>query len=373
MTETIIRVGPAILLALALTTAARGETEKPGVPGETTAESGAATSENEQPVRKKPATSKGMESMLEQEHGVFGRRMVIEPSFTYARFDRAQLNLSGFLALDAIFLGSISVDEIEADILTYNLAGRFGWTERLQLTFGMPFVYRNTNYQSGGAGGAGTTLVEEDRSAGPRLGDVSAGFSYQLYPETRTRPDMVFSMTVKAPTGEDPYGIGVIEVENSQGNLTIPESLPSGNGVWAVSTALSFVKTVDPVVLFGNISYFYNLEEDFDDIASAAGDQPGTIKLGNSVQLGLGMALALNESTSLSISYSQRHTSNSRQKGEGGSFSTVTGSDATASLLDFGLTYAISDRLSVVTSVGAGLTADAADVQFTMKLPYVFY
>ena len=57
----------------------------------------------------------------------------MELGYSYAHFDRSELILRGFLALDAIFLGELSVDEIEGDIVTTTLTSRWTATPRLQL------------------------------------------------------------------------------------------------------------------------------------------------------------------------------------------------------------------------------------------------
>jgi len=48
------------------------------------------------------------------------------------------------------------------------------------------------------------------------------------------------------------------------------------------------------------------------------------------------------------------------------------GSDATTGTFDVGVTYAMTDRLSVVSNLGMGLTNDASDYAFALKFPYRF-
>ena len=328
--------------------------------------------ETGEPQRKTPAPSRAAEAVAQQDHVLFDRKFTFEPSITYSRFDRQQLVLSGFLALDAIFLGNISVDEVEADVVTVDLTGRYGITERLQVSGSVPFIYRVSNFISGGAGGAGTLQIEERVSEPPQIGDVSVGASYRLLAETDSRPDVVLNVNVKAPTGSDPYGDRVIEVDGSNGNLSVPEELPSGNGLWAISTGISLLKTIDPAIIFANASFVYNVPKSFDDIASADGNQPGRIYLGNAIELGFGLAYALNERTSLSLSYTHRLVDETETEADGGEKAEVIGSDASVGVLSLGLTYGLSDNLTMVTNVGVGVTPDAADVSIGVRLPYTF-
>ncbi len=318
-------------------------------------------------VKKAPRTT-SVNALLSEEHTLFGNRFTFEIGTTYSRFSRAQINLSGFLALDAIFLGRIDVSEIKSDVVTVDLTARYGITDRIQIDFNAPFLYRNSNFFKGNVGGASASGAEADVSLGPELGDINFGVFYQVVPESAAWPDIVWNVRVKAPTGTEPYGIGTKTLANG---LTVPESLPSGNGVWAVSSGFSFVKTVDPAILFANLNIFHNFVTDFDNIG---GNTPvaGTIDLGNAYQFGFGMAFALNERLSMNFSYTQRFTDKARQKAQGSQWQSITGSDANIATLNIGASFALSRHLTLVTNVGIGLTTNAPDVQLSFKLPYQF-
>ncbi len=192
----------------------------------------------------------------------------------------------------------------------------------MQLDVAIPLLWRQTIFQSGGVSGNPSQIIEKKVTMDPdfRVGDASLGFYYQLYPQTPSFPlDVVWSLRLKAPSGKHPYGIKLVEVEGFSGNLRVPEELPSGNGVWTLSTDFSFVKTADPAILFANLSYFYNFDRHFPDISTTAGTTvPGRIDLGDSVQFGVGTAFALNEHLSVSLAYSHRFTHKTRTKPDGG-------------------------------------------------------
>lgn len=328
----------------------------------------AKTNVKEQKLVKKAPRTTSVNALLNEEHTLFGNRFTFEVGTTYSRFSRAQINLSGFLALDAIFLGRIDVSEIKSDVVTVNMTGRYGITDRIQIDFNAPFLYRNSNFFKGNVGGASAGSATADVSVGPELGDVNLGVFYQVVPENAAWPDIVWNIRVKAPTGTNPYGIGTKKLDNG---LTVPESLPSGNGVWALSSGFSFVKTVDPAILFANLNVFHNFVTDFNNIGGNT-PTPGTIDLGNAYQFGFGMAFALNERLSMNFSYTQRFTETARQKAQGGMWQSITGSDANIATLNVGASFALSQQLTLVTNVGIGLTTDAPDVQLGFKLPYQF-
>ena len=323
--------------------------------------------EEEVVVREAPP-SRSAGAVYQEQHALFDHRFTFETGLTYSHYDAEQLSLNGFLALDAIFLGNINVDTVKADIWTLDLTGRYTLSDRMQVDLNVPFLYRDTSYLSAGKNYSSTEYSETDVTMGPKLGDINAGFYYQLLKERQSRPDVVWNLRLKAPTGSDPYGIKVIDVPGSGGNLRVPTDLPSGNGVWAASTGFSFVKTLDPAIVFASVNYFHNFTRHFGDISSdATMTEPGDIKLGDSIQYGFGTAFALNERMSISMSFTQRFTAESELEFDGQNWQTIVGSDANSAMLNFGATYGLSDRDSVVANVGAGLTPDAPNVTVGIK------
>tara|TARA_B100000929_G_scaffold272462_1_gene244011 strand:- start:397 stop:1587 length:1191 start_codon:yes stop_codon:yes gene_type:complete len=312
--------------------------------------------------------SRSVQDIFREEHALFSDRLTIEPGITYTYSDRDSLALRGFLALDAIFLGELNLDNVETHITTLDINTRYGLTDRLEASINVPFVYRTTTIQSIGGEFSTERNVEDDvDEAG--LGDISASLSYRLLPETVERPDVVVSLGVRAPTGKDPYGIE-IEQSDTAGNLSVPKELPTGNGVWGVTAGVSVLKTLDPAIVFANLGYTYNIEEDFDDISAGEGDQRADVDLGDSISAGFGTAFALNERLSLALSYSHEYIRKTEITPEGGNETEVIGSDATIGVFNIGGTYAMTDSTSVVTNLGIGMTDDASDISLTFRMPF---
>ncbi|SDK76553.1 Putative MetA-pathway of phenol degradation [Franzmannia pantelleriensis] len=313
--------------------------------------------------------SQSVQNVLREEHALFSDRLTIEPGISYSYSDRSQLALSGFLVLDAIFLGNISVDTVELHTTTFDLSTRYGVSDRLEFELNLPYVYRSSNYQTIGADGSTEDSVETSVSEGG-IGDVSATMFYRMLPETNSRPDIVWNLGVRAPTGKDPYGIPTREVvDGSEGNLQVPTELPTGNGVWGVSTGFSFLKTLDPAIVFANVGYTHNIERSFDNISSGEDTVSADIDLGDSYRFGFGTAFALNERFSLSMSYSHQYSQKSRITQDGESRS-IVGSDATAGSVNFGATYGLNNNTSVITNVSVGLTDDAPDLVLSFRMPF---
>ncbi len=332
---------------------------------------GGGSSIDDGPVQKAPDPTDAVQDIVQQQQGTQRSRFGAELAVGYSHFSDARINLDGFLALDAIFLGTISIDEVDADILTAEATLRYGLTEDLFFDVSTPFLYRSSTFRSGGAGGAANQPVEVTRHKGG-VGDTSVGASYQLFGETASRPSIVVSGRAKFPTGRGPYGIDFIEVEGSEGNLQVPTTLATGSGVYGASLGVSALKTIDPMVVFGSINYFHNFERNFSDIDENPGDQPGRVDIGNALQFGAGLAYALNDKSSISMSYSQRLVERSRLRLEGQDWQKVVGSQANVSLVNLGATFSVAETMSLITSVGIGLTDDSPDMVVGVRVPYRF-
>jgi len=309
--------------------------------------------------------------VAQEQQGRFGDRLGFDVGLGYSHFDNARISLNGFLALDAIFLGTISIDQIKSDIFTFDPTIRYGITDRLFVDANLPLLYRSSNFRSGGAGGSASALVEKTvHDEG--IGDLSIGASYRVIAETLRSPDVVVSARVKFPTGRDPFGIEFVEVANSEGNLEVPARLATGSGVYGASLGVAVLKTIDPMVVFGNLTYFHNFASDFDDIDENEGEIPGRVDIGDAWQFGAGLAFALNDKSSISMSYSQRLVQRTYLTPDGLDRRAVVGSQANVGIANFGATFSISPRLALVTNVGIGLTDDSPDMSLAIRIPFRF-
>ena len=313
--------------------------------------------------------SRSAEDVYQEAGNVFTRKFTLETAFRYSYFDRKDLALSGFLALDSIFLGDINLDRVRSNTFNLDFSGRYTIDERWQAELSIPTVYRWSDYETVGQNNSSDGL-ESGKVSSSGIGDISEGIYYRVLKETTDSPDLVWNFRVTAPTGKDPYGIATSSSQS--GNLNVPDDLPTGNGVWGLGTGISIVKTYDPAIVFLNLNYTHQLEEKFDDISSAEGNQSGSVKLGDSWDYGLGVAFAISERMSLAINFSQSMSNTSRQRLDGGNWVEVIGSDGNSATLGIGSTMALTKNLSMVTQVSSGLSDDAADYAISIRFPYRF-
>lgn len=334
----------------------------------------AGTAEDARRAQEEERDTRSVADVKQQNQALFDRRLVLENSLAYTRYDRKQLTLNGFLALDAIFLGNIAIENVESDTLNYNFAARWGLNPRLTLNLDVPYLARRTLYQKGGAGGAAASIAQQ-RTSGHGLGDVSISANYKLSSERGIWPDTVLNLGVTAPTGREPYGIDWRILERDDDDFirfAVPEEQPTGNGLWAATVGLSAVKTTDPAILFGNIGYTRSIAGSFDDLDNNPETvNPGDVRMGDAYFFGAGVAFAFNERTSLSISFSNRLAARARTRYDGDVWRKVIGSDANAATFNLGVTHALNPNTTLVGILGIGLTPDAPDFSLTFKLPYM--
>lgn len=333
----------------------------------------AATQLVDPPASGPSGTVQGVALTSTQGIPLFDRKFSFEHGLVYTHWDKRSLILSGFLALDAILLGKINLQQIKTDQLQYDLTGRWNLSERLSTDLNLPLVYRRSNYISPGAGGSASAL-SDGANGTASVGDMNAGVYYQLSQPNPASIDWIGSIRVRAPTGRDPFGIKLLQNSDpNNNNLVIPTRQPTGNGVWSTTLGLTLLKTYDPIVLFGNLGYTYNFKRHFKDLSTAeSAVTPGEVRLGNSWTVGAGFALAVNDKTSVSFSYAQLIQQTSKLRADGGPWVRQTGSDTNSATFNAGLTFQLSKNLSMVGTMSMGLTPDAPDFSVGIKFPYTF-
>ncbi|GIU44796.1 cell envelope integrity protein TolA [Shewanella algidipiscicola] len=320
-------------------------------------------------VKKEPERSRSTDDVLQEAHNVFDRKLTVESSMTYSYYGRKDLVLRGFLALDAIFLGNLNLDRIRSNTVQLDLTTRYTLNDQWQFEMGFPYVYRLNKYESVGEGNS-SQLYESAKVEGGQIGDMSLAAYYRVMTEGNGWPDWVWNVRVRLPTGTDPFGI---ELESSEsGNLTYPVDIATGAGVLGLSTGFSLAKTYDPAIVFFNLNYGTFIPEEYGDLSGLPGLSPGEIDLGDYIDYSLGLAFAVSERMSIGMSFNQRFYAKTQQRPKGSDWQDITRTDTNTASLGLGATLALTENLSMVTSIGAGLTEDSPDYQLSLRFPYRF-
>ena len=310
----------------------------PGEPEKKNSEQ-AVSSETSREASQLVKKEEPIEKILIERGGVLLKKGTwqIDPSLTYVHTSANKIAVEGYTVLPVLVIGEISTERVKRDILIQSITARYGVRNNLQLELTVPHRYQHERI-----------TVESPASETIRdlsgLGDVSAGVFYQCAYEKGMIPDMVAGLSVKAPTGKEPYG----------------HDIGLGTGHWGLKSTLVAVKASDPAILFSNLGYTYNFQRS--DIEGF-----GTIKPGNSVNYGVGVAFALNYQIALSFQLSQSITEKMRLNGN-----SVPSSYSNVAQLKYGLTWSLSKDLSCEFSASHGLTTDSPDLVLELSFPFKF-
>ncbi len=173
------------------------------------------------------------------------------------------------------------------------------------------------------------------------LGDIGLGLRYAAWREDGTLPDVIVNLNGTAPTGD------------RSDNL-----LGSGSG--SIGTSMTMVKTLDPVVLFGNLGY-----------STAIGESDS-----DQIPYSLGMGFSLNDRVSFSMSMAGTSVI-SRSPGtvfvreeNKNSIRQMTTSSQDFNTMQFSSTIQIKKNLSVEPFVNFGITKESPDFAVGIRLPY---
>ncbi len=181
------------------------------------------------------------------------------------------------------------------------------------------------------------------------LADISLGVQQLLLKEGDTAPAVSVSLGLSIPTGERAYR----DTEEFWLN-----GMDNGNGHFSITSGLSLVKTIDPAVFFGGVSYCYSFEREI----SGYDIKPGWIAMGY-----LGVGLAVNESLSLSARITQAYYSEMTADG-----TKAKGSDYEPMDLGFSCSYRAGSKWVISPHVSFGLNSDAGASAFGVTMTRKF-
>jgi hypothetical protein len=304
-----------------------------------------------------------------QQNALFKRGLTLTPSLSQSYATSRFFTLNGFLALGAIFLGNADVSQQKSSQTAFNMNATYGLNNRTQISLNAPYLHRTTTYSTVGAGYAANQASEATVDYGG-LGDISGGLFYQVARERGNSPNVVANLQFSAPTGRGPFGIKNASAANNN-NLIYPSTLPTGQGVWGISTGVSLIKTIDPAVLYGGANFYYYLPGKFRDISADENMvSPGYAQPGHAFSINFGTAFALNDRTSISLGYQQIVSGATRLRTFGAPWQKIMGTSLNAGMLQIGTSYTTSDRRAWVTQLGIGVTQDAPNVQLNLQLPH---
>lgn len=283
--------------------------------------------------------------------------LVVEPYLQFAHLSSNRVTLTGFTIVPAITIGLINVQGVSRNIYTGALVGRYGLTNRLELELRIPYLYRDDTYTLRPIAVAATRdTVEEFTGSG--LGDIETTARYQINKGGPDDPYFVGFLRFKSTTGKGPFDVPINPITGFQ------EELPTGSGFYILQPGLTVLYPSDPAVLFGSVSFIWNMPRD-------VGGQIGTVEPGNGANANLGLGISLNEKLSLSLGYD--HTVFARPTSASNLLLTTAPTVTHVGVLLLGAGYQLSNRTFVNFVVGVGATREAPDLQVTLRIPTALF
>ena len=278
------------------------------------------------------AALQALSRTLVQRGGLLLPRWRVEFIPTLAYTDREVQGLA--LAPSPEGIPVVNDQRLRDDQLRAVAALRLGLPWSSQIEVRMPYTWLRQSRALGDG--------SHSENEGSGIGDVELELSHQFLRESERWPDLVGAVAWRFPTGRDPF-------------RTRLAATATGAGQNEVRARVTAVKTIDPMVFFGTVSFAHDL---------AAHEAFGDVQSGNAIGLDLGAVLAVSPDTSITFALAQEFRARSQFDGMG-----QPGSDTVAASLQLGLGQVLSPNVLLDVSLGIGLNRDAPDYLLQVSLP----
>jgi len=292
--------------------------------------------------------------------GVF----VIEPSFSYAHSTSTIVAIEGYTVIPSLIVGLINISQAQRDFFNLSLGVHYGISSRLEIGFKIPFVQVEESIREREAL-EGTPVDIVNDSTGKGLGDIEGSISYQLNDGQDGYPYFVSNLRIKSTTGKSPFEISSREVPNNDGDVigVVFDEQPTGSGFWSVQPSLSMMLPSDPAVLYGSLSYLFNLSDDKGE------NKGGRIDPGDALGFSFGIGFSVNEKTSFSLGYDHNIIFETEVEQSPDLNDSTFKRFHSGSFL-VGISQAVAKQRNVNLSLSIGVTEQAPDMQLTLRAPF---
>ena len=283
--------------------------------------------------------------------------LVFDPSVEYVRSSTNRLVFRGIELIPGIQIGVIEASDADRDTVVGTAALRYGIGSRIEIEGRLPFFHRRDRIEVVQQRDEG--IVREVNLKEDSIGDAEVSLRYQFNRPVGQRPIYVGSLRVKSATGKGPFDVDFDE-------FGVATGLATGSGFWAVSPGINFLLPSDPAVIYGGVSYLWHIARNVDKQVGDA--RIGRVDPGDAIEANIGFGFALNPRFSYSLGY--RHAFIFKTKTEIGD-ETFSSNTLQAGSLVLGASYLITPRQSLNLGFQFGVTEDAPDLSFTLRMPFV--
>lgn len=263
---------------------------------------------------------------------------VLDFGFTNINAATDHIIIDGFTINPVLVVGDIVSERVRKDTTQLSAGWRIGLPYNLQFESSIAWSYLKASRI--------TADTDEETFYDTGTGDLELGISYQLTNNHEWLPDSLLAARWKTTTGTDPY------------KFADPENHATGSGFDAINIYYTATTVDDPLAFYGGFSYTYNLNDR---------KEVGRIKPGDTIGFSIGTSLAINLKSSWNLGFNQSWTEKTElDKKE------LSGTGLTTASFSLGFNYMLSQKISINTSLGIGLTEDSPDFQFGVNVPIRF-
>ena len=221
--------------------------------------------------------------------------------------------------------------------------------DNLSVGAGLPFVYRYNKL--------GTAEKKEQTD----IGDISTSLSMQPFKTEKGQARTTFGLSAGLPTGRSPY-----EINPST-------ELSTGSGLYSMSASGNFSQEVDPVVVFGSISYSHSLPKKNINQTVSEGVFLDKVESGDTLGFGAGLAYAMSYKVSVnsSFSYSFQHGSTYTYKNTNNTSKKTKSGDSVGGTMSLGVGWRASEKILLSFGLGYSLTGPGFSLSFRAPFSFV--
>jgi hypothetical protein len=149
----------------------------------------------------------------------------------------------------------VATERIRQRLMTVPLALRYGVADGLQAYINAPLGWANSENTD--------NFGDSINNNFGGIGDVSAGFSYQIMKGCGAYvPDVIASLGFIAPTGHATFATSLLATNSAL-----------GQGFWQITTSVLAVHTIDPIVFYYGGGYVHRFDATFGNLDVSAGQE----------------------------------------------------------------------------------------------------
>lgn len=292
-------------------------------------------------------------SVLTPRHG-----FSLEPSVDYTYSGSNILVFRGVEIVPGVQLGVIEASDTVRSAESVALTARYGLTRRVEVEARLPYIWRADRI--GVVQQRDAQVRREISLADQDIGDVEFAARYQLNRVQPNRPVFIAAIRAKTNTGSSPFTV-------TRDSFGVATHLATGSGYWTYEPNLTMIYPSDPAVFFLTgglmLGQTTNINRTIDGIFIRK------VIPGGSLSMSMGYGFAVNQRFSYSVAY--RHSYLMPNEIKIGDTKTRSKS-VQVGIVSVGVSYRLSDRLTLSPSFEFGTTPDASDTHISFRLPMTF-